>query len=70
LKPANIEPEVPKITANIDKKTNKPLPPKGWRDIYLNEGASKFAKAVRDHTKSTNSLLLMDTTMRGNFFII
>jgi pyruvate carboxylase len=68
LKPANIVPDVPEVTANIDRKTNKPLVPKGWRDIYLSEGPNKFAKAVRDHTKSTNSLLLMDTTMRGYLF--
>jgi pyruvate carboxylase len=28
------------------------------------EGASKFAKAIRDHTKSSGRLMLTDTTMR------
>ncbi|CAF0720897.1 unnamed protein product [Brachionus calyciflorus] len=55
LKPADIEPVVPEVTT---KNTT------GWRDVYLREGAKGFAKAIRDHTKSTNQLMLMDTTMR------
>lgn len=66
LKPANIEPVVPEITSMRNRQDGQPKPkiPTGWRDIYLNEGPAKFAKAVRDHTNSTKSLLLMDTTMR------
>ena len=37
---------------------------KGWRDVYKSEGAAKFAKAIRDHTKSSGRLMLTDTTMR------
>ena len=69
LKPANIDPVVPEITkpANAHHQGDvyvAPAYPKGWRDVYLNEGAAAFAKAIRQHRKSTNSLMLMDTTMR------
>jgi len=61
LKPAQIEPVVPEIFS----PTHKPnLHPTGWRDIYKTEGASKFSKAIRDHTKSTGQVMLTDTTMR------
>ena len=57
LKPANITPVIPSVdlTAPI---------PKGWRDILVKEGPQKFAKSLREHTKSTKQMLLMDTTMR------
>jgi pyruvate carboxylase len=63
LKPANIEPVVPAITAPSYQSVHSE-PPKGWRDVYLKQGASAFAKAIRNHTQSTKSLLLMDTTFR------
>lgn len=55
LKPAEIEPSVPEVSNKVHT---------GWRDVYLREGAKGFAKAIRDHTKSTNQLMLMDTTFR------
>ena len=64
LKPANIVPQVPEITSKSAGNFNHPKIPSGWRDVYVKEGAAKFAKAVRDYTKSTKSMLLMDTTMR------
>jgi pyruvate carboxylase len=41
-----------------------PAPPKGWRDVYVKEGPAKFAQAIRNHTKSTGNVMLMDTTFR------
>lgn len=67
LKPAKIEPQIPEIISKPSKdseKVEKHVPPKGWRDVYLKKGASEFAKAIRQHTKSTNDVLLMDTTLR------
>jgi pyruvate carboxylase len=64
LTPVNVEPVVPRITAKSHDPYSKPAYPKGWRDIYLTEGAAAFAKAIREHRKSTNSLMLMDTTLR------
>ena len=64
LKPAHITPQIPEITSKTIVNS-KVVKPKGWRDVYVKEGAAKFAKAIRDHTKSTNALLLTDTTMRG-----
>ncbi len=61
LKPANIEPAVPEVFAS---SLNKSVPITGWRDVYKSEGASKFAKAIRDHTKSTGRVMITDTTMR------
>jgi pyruvate carboxylase len=63
LKPSTITPKIPEVTHNLDKDFNI-IKPTGWRDIYAKQGAAKFAKAIREHTKSTNSLLLTDTTMR------
>ena len=57
LKPANIVPHVPDL-GEINPN------PSGWRDIYLKKGAKEFAKAIREHTKSSKKVLLMDTTMR------
>lgn len=65
LKPADIEPVIPPIlSSNKNDPAILPPPPAGWRDIYVKEGPASFAKAVRNHTKSTKNLLLMDTTMR------
>ncbi|RNA12573.1 pyruvate mitochondrial-like [Brachionus plicatilis] len=55
LKPAEIVPTVPEVTNKVTT---------GWRDVYLRDGAKAFAKAIRDHTNSTNQLMLMDTTFR------
>jgi pyruvate carboxylase len=67
LKPANIVPTVPQIISTESSDSKSYVNPTGWRDIYVNEGAKSFAKAIRDHTKNTHQVLLMDTTMRGNF---
>jgi pyruvate carboxylase len=64
LKPANIVPQVPELTSKTNNTANQPKVPSGWRDVYLKEGPAAFAKSVRDYTKSTKSMLLMDTTMR------
>jgi pyruvate carboxylase len=32
--------------------------------VLVSEGPAKFAKALRDHTKTNKQMLLMDTTMR------
>lgn len=66
LKPSNIQPQIPQVTTKLDKDF-KIVKPKGWRDVFVNEGASSFAKSIRDHTKSSKALLLTDTTMRGIF---
>ncbi|KAI4463762.1 pyruvate carboxylase [Holotrichia oblita] len=52
-KPAEIKPHVPEVS-------RAKAPPKGFRQIYKEEGPDAFAKAVRNHKK----LLLMDTTFR------
>lgn len=64
LVPPKIVPDVPEI-CSTEENTGKDLnPPTGWRDVYVNGGAKKFAQAIREHTKSTHQTLLMDTTMR------
>ena len=57
LKPALIKPVIPEVdsTSSI---------PKGWRDILVAQGPQAFAKQVREHSKNTKTMLLMDTTMR------
>lgn len=50
--PAKVEPEVPPAPLTE--------PPKGWRDIFLNDGPEAFARAIRKH----EGLLIMDTTWR------
>jgi pyruvate carboxylase len=57
LKPANIEPKLPVFD------NSQGIPP-GWRNVLLRDGPEKFAKAIREHTKTQNTVLLMDTTMR------
>jgi pyruvate carboxylase len=65
LKPANIEPVVPQIVSgNKSDLIEKVSSPAGWRDVYVKEGAAKFAQTIRNHTKKTQNVLLMDTTMR------
>lgn len=64
LKPAKIEPQIPEIVSSKDGQFVKPQVPKGWRDVLVKEGPAGFAKKIRENTKSTKSLLLMDTTMR------
>lgn len=62
LKPSNIKPVIPQFNDNGQI-------PKGWRDVLIKEGAEKFAKSLRQHTKTNKQMLLMDTTMRdGNLF--
>ncbi|KAB0800089.1 hypothetical protein PPYR_07969 [Photinus pyralis] len=53
LLPAEVKPHVPPVSTGVQ-------PPKGFREIYKEQGAEAFAKAVRNH----KSLLLMDTTFR------
>ncbi|XP_025832607.1 pyruvate carboxylase, mitochondrial isoform X2 [Agrilus planipennis] len=53
LKPAEIQPHVPSVSLESD-------PPKGFRQIYKEQGPEAFAKAIRNH----KGLLLMDTTFR------
>lgn len=60
LVPPKIVPTVPATSTSETNGTKKT----GWRDVYVKEGAAKFAKAIREHTKSTHQVLLMDTTMR------
>ncbi|XP_033210185.1 pyruvate carboxylase, mitochondrial isoform X2 [Belonocnema kinseyi] len=54
LKPAEIKPHVPQIAIDLLD------PPKGFRQIFKEQGPEAFAKAVREH----KGLLLMDTTYR------
>ena len=54
LKPAEISPVVPKLELNSRQ------PPKGWRNIFLEQGPHAVAKAIREHKQ----LLLTDTTFR------
>ncbi|KAL6442819.1 hypothetical protein ACFW04_002706 [Cataglyphis niger] len=71
LKPADIKPHIPQIALDFAKlaaaeETNDPDvsdvldPPKGFRQIYKQQGPEAFAKAIRQH----KGLLLMDTTFR------
>nr|CAI5865068.1 unnamed protein product [Callosobruchus analis] len=53
LKPADTRPHVPEVSLAAQ-------PPKGFRQIYKEQGPEAFAKAVRNH----KGLLLMDTTFR------
>ncbi len=65
LQPPNIVPHVPEIYASEESPHSPSYrPPTGWRDVYVQGGARKFAQAIRDHTKSSHQTLLMDTTMR------
>ena len=64
LKPANIVPHVPEIYSVESTDSKKYIPPTGWRDVFLAQGPQAFAKAIREHTKSTHQVLLTDTTMR------
>ncbi|XP_033210183.1 pyruvate carboxylase, mitochondrial isoform X1 [Belonocnema kinseyi] len=71
LKPAEIKPHVPQIAidfaklAAAEESSDEDLPdlldpPKGFRQIFKEQGPEAFAKAVREH----KGLLLMDTTYR------
>ncbi|XP_049825989.1 pyruvate carboxylase, mitochondrial isoform X2 [Aethina tumida] len=53
LKPSEIKPAVPAASTAVQ-------PPRGFRQIYKEQGPEAFAKAVRNH----KGLLLMDTTYR------
>lgn len=57
LKPPAIVPVVP----DFDHANKIPT---GWKDVLRSEGPKNFAKKLREHTKSNNKVLLMDTTMR------
>ncbi len=56
LKPVNIVPTVPQIISTESSESKSYVSPTGWRDIYVNEGAKSFAKAIRDHTKNTHEV--------------
>lgn len=69
LKPAEVEPHLPEISADYTRKKAAEeegeevpglQPPSGFRDILKKGGPAAFAKAVRQH----KGLLLMDTTFR------
>ncbi|XP_066282622.1 pyruvate carboxylase, mitochondrial-like isoform X1 [Branchiostoma lanceolatum] len=62
LMPAEITPVVPPVPFDpSDKRQRRDQPlPRGFRDIFVEEGPEGFAKAVRNH----KGLLLMDTTFR------
>ncbi|XP_078589578.1 pyruvate carboxylase, mitochondrial-like isoform X2 [Branchiostoma floridae x Branchiostoma japonicum] len=62
LMPAEITPVVPPVPFDpSDKRQTRDQPlPRGFRDIFVEEGPEGFAKAVRNH----KGLLLMDTTFR------
>ncbi|KAJ8922649.1 hypothetical protein NQ315_007681 [Exocentrus adspersus] len=64
LKPADIKPHVPEASeeylAESPQQNPSVQPPKGFRQIYKEQGPEAFAKAVRNH----KGLLLMDTTFR------
>ncbi|XP_060530166.1 pyruvate carboxylase, mitochondrial isoform X2 [Cylas formicarius] len=53
LKPAEVKPKIPPTSLGAQV-------PKGFRQIYKEQGPEAFAKAVRSH----KGLLLMDTTFR------
>lgn len=52
--PAKHTPPPPRVPAEL---AGKPL--RGWREVYLSQGAAGWAKAVREH----KGVLLTDTTM-------
>lgn len=64
LKPAEVRPHVPEASEEylvVPPHQNASVqPPKGFRQIYKEQGPEAFAKAVRNH----KGLLLMDTTFR------
>jgi pyruvate carboxylase len=64
VKPADIKPHLPDVSqeylATTPQQNPKVQPPKGFREIYKQQGPEAFAKAVRNH----KGLLLMDTTYR------
>ncbi|CAG9761968.1 unnamed protein product [Ceutorhynchus assimilis] len=64
LKPAEVKPQVPKTSLEYQSYTPQQKaevqPPRGFRQIYKEQGPEAFAKAVRNH----KGLLLMDTTFR------
>ncbi|CAH1985211.1 unnamed protein product [Acanthoscelides obtectus] len=64
LKPADTKPHVPEVSleylAKSPEQDPNVQPPKGFRQIYKEQGPEAFAKAVRNH----KGLLLMDTTFR------
>nr|CAH7745437.1 unnamed protein product [Callosobruchus chinensis]CAH7750939.1 unnamed protein product [Callosobruchus chinensis] len=64
LKPADTKPHLPQVSLEYLAKTPQEdpnaQPPKGFRQIYKEQGPEAFAKAVRNH----KGLLLMDTTFR------
>ncbi|XP_031339873.1 pyruvate carboxylase, mitochondrial-like isoform X1 [Photinus pyralis] len=64
LLPAEVKPHVPPVSTEYlcvgPEESQSVQPPKGFREIYKEQGAEAFAKAVRNH----KSLLLMDTTFR------
>ncbi|KAK5643276.1 hypothetical protein RI129_007121 [Pyrocoelia pectoralis] len=64
LLPAEVKPHIPPVSKeylSVGPEDYKNVqPPKGFRDIYKEQGAEAFAKAVRNH----KPLLLMDTTFR------
>ncbi|VEN37870.1 unnamed protein product [Callosobruchus maculatus] len=64
LKPADTKPHVPQVSleylAKSPQEDPNVQPPKGFRQIYKEQGPEAFAKAVRNH----KGLLLMDTTFR------
>lgn len=64
LKPADTKPHVPEVSleylAHPSEQKPNVQPPKGFRQIYKEQGPEAFAKAIRNH----KGLLLMDTTFR------
>ncbi|XP_019642299.1 PREDICTED: pyruvate carboxylase, mitochondrial-like isoform X1 [Branchiostoma belcheri] len=62
LMPAEITPVAPPVPFDpSDKRHRRDEPlPRGFRDIFVEQGPEGFAKAVRNH----KGLLLMDTTFR------
>ncbi|XP_030750753.1 pyruvate carboxylase, mitochondrial isoform X1 [Sitophilus oryzae] len=64
LKPASVKPHVPDVSleylAHTPEQKPTAQPPKGFRQIFKEQGPEAFAKAVRNH----KGLLLMDTTYR------
>nr|ARI45073.1 pyruvate carboxylase [Leptinotarsa decemlineata] len=64
LKPADIKPHVPSVSheylAKSPQQDSSVQPPKGFRQIYKEQGPEAFAKAIRNN----KGLLLMDTTFR------
>ncbi|XP_017771058.1 PREDICTED: pyruvate carboxylase, mitochondrial isoform X2 [Nicrophorus vespilloides] len=64
VKPADTTPNIPAVSEAYISVTSEEgpnvQPPKGFRQIYKEQGPEAFAKAVRAH----KGLLLMDTTFR------